>query len=40
MPFSFPAAGVWVVENRLITVWRGYFDAATILSKWSAPRAD
>lgn len=32
-----PVAGVWVVENGLITVWREYFDAATILSKWPAP---
>jgi limonene-1,2-epoxide hydrolase len=32
-----PAAGVWVVENGLTTVWREYFDAATILSKWPAP---
>jgi limonene-1,2-epoxide hydrolase len=28
-----PAAGVWVVENRRITFWREYFDAATIFSK-------
>jgi limonene-1,2-epoxide hydrolase len=32
-----PVAGVWEVENGLITVWREYFDAATILSKWPAP---
>lgn len=32
-----PVAGVFVVENGLITVWREYFDAATILSKWPAP---
>ena len=34
-----PVAGVWEVENGLITVWREYFDAATILSKWPAPAA-
>lgn len=34
-----PVAGVWEVENGLITVWREYFDAATILSKWPAPEA-
>jgi limonene-1,2-epoxide hydrolase len=28
-----PAAGVWVVENRRITLWREYFDAAAIFSK-------
>ncbi len=32
-----PVAGVWVVEDGLITIWREYFDAATILSKWPAP---
>jgi len=32
-----PVAGVWEVENGLITVWREYFGAATILSKWTAP---
>ncbi|WP_291193717.1 limonene-1,2-epoxide hydrolase family protein [Hyphomonas sp.] len=32
-----PVAGVWEVENGLITAWREYFDAATILSKWPAP---
>jgi len=26
----------WAVENGLITVWREYFDAAAILSNWSA----
>ncbi len=31
-----PVAGVWEVEDGLITVWREYFDAATILSKWPA----
>ena len=32
-----PVTGVWEVENGLITVWREYFAAATILSKWPAP---
>ncbi len=32
-----PVTGVWEVENGLITVWREYFDAATILSKWPVP---
>ena len=32
-----PVAGVFEVETGLITVWREYFDAATILSKWPAP---
>lgn len=34
-----PVAGVWEVETGRITVWREYFDAATILSKWPAPGA-
>ncbi len=34
-----PVAGVWVVENGLITAWRDYFDLATIASKWPAPGA-
>ncbi len=34
-----PVTGVWEVEDGLITVWREYFDAATILSKWPAPGA-
>lgn len=32
-----PVTGVWEVENGQIKVWREYFDAATILSKWPAP---
>ncbi len=32
-----PITGVWEVENGLITTWREYFDAATLLSKWPAP---
>jgi limonene-1,2-epoxide hydrolase len=31
--------GVFEVEDGLITLWRDYFDAATILSKWPAPSA-
>lgn len=29
-----PVTGVYEVHDGLITVWRDYFDAATILSKW------
>jgi limonene-1,2-epoxide hydrolase len=29
-----PVTGVYEVHNGLITVWRDYFDAATILGKW------
>ncbi len=29
-----PVAGVWEVHDGLITAWRDYFDAATILDKW------
>lgn len=29
-----PVTGVFEVHDGLITVWRDYFDAATILSKW------
>jgi limonene-1,2-epoxide hydrolase len=29
-----PVTGVYEVHNGLITVYRDYFDAATILSKW------
>lgn len=32
-----PVASVWETENGLITVWREYFDAATLLSKWPGP---
>jgi limonene-1,2-epoxide hydrolase len=29
-----PVTGVYEVHDGLITVWRDYFDAPTILSKW------
>jgi limonene-1,2-epoxide hydrolase len=29
-----PVTGVFEVRNGLITYWRDYFDAATILSQW------
>ena len=29
-----PVTGVFRVERGLITYWRDYFDAATILSQW------
>ncbi|WP_287890703.1 limonene-1,2-epoxide hydrolase family protein [Blastomonas sp.] len=29
-----PVTGVFEVHNGLITYWRDYFDAATILSQW------
>lgn len=32
-----PVTGVWEVREGHIEVWREYFDAATILSKWPAP---
>lgn len=32
-----PVTGVFEVHNGLITYWRDYFDAATILSQWPAP---
>ena len=31
-----PVTGVWEVHDGQITVWRDYFDAATILSVWPA----
>jgi limonene-1,2-epoxide hydrolase len=31
-----PVTGVFEVHNGLITLWRDYFDAATILSQWPA----
>jgi limonene-1,2-epoxide hydrolase len=31
-----PVAGVFEVHDGRITLWREYFDAATILSKWPA----
>lgn len=34
-----PVTGVFEVEGGLITYWRDYFDAATILSQWPAPSA-
>jgi len=32
-----PVTGVWEVRDGLITVWREYFDSATILKVWPAP---
>ena len=29
-----PVTGVYEVENGKITVWRDYFDLATIMGKW------
>jgi limonene-1,2-epoxide hydrolase len=29
-----PVTGVYEVHDGLITVWRDYFDAATIVGKW------
>ena len=29
-----PVTGVFEVHDGLITLWRDYFDAATIVSKW------
>lgn len=34
-----PVAGVFEVHDGLVTVWRDYFDAATIVSKWPAAPA-
>jgi limonene-1,2-epoxide hydrolase len=31
-----PVTGVFEVHGGLITYWRDYFDAATILSQWPA----
>ena len=31
-----PVTGVFEVHDGLITLWRDYFDAATILSQWPA----
>ncbi|MDX2237409.1 MAG: limonene-1,2-epoxide hydrolase family protein [Hyphomonadaceae bacterium] len=31
-----PVTGVFEVRDGKITLWRDYFDAATILSKWPA----
>ncbi len=33
-----PVTGVFEVHDGLITHWRDYFDAATILSQWPTPR--
>jgi limonene-1,2-epoxide hydrolase len=32
-----PVTGVLEVRDGLITFWRDYFDAATILSQWPTP---
>lgn len=32
-----PVTGVFEIHEGLITYWRDYFDAATILSQWPAP---
>lgn len=32
-----PVTGVFEVHDGLITYWRDYFDAATILSQWPRP---
>lgn len=32
-----PVTGVFEVHDGLITLYRDYFDAATIMSKWPAP---
>jgi limonene-1,2-epoxide hydrolase len=32
-----PVTGVFEVNDGLITLWRDYFDAATIISVWPAP---
>jgi limonene-1,2-epoxide hydrolase len=32
-----PVMGVFEVRDGRISLWRDYFDAATILSKWPAP---
>lgn len=29
-----PVTGVYEVHGGLITIWRDYFDAATIINKW------
>lgn len=34
-----PVTGVWEVHDGAITLWRDYFDAATILNVWPAPAA-
>ncbi len=32
-----PVTGVFEVHDGLITYWRDYFDAATIMSQWPTP---
>ena len=32
-----PVVGIFEVENGLITLWRDYFDLATIMGKWPVP---
>ena len=34
-----PVTGVFEVRDGRITVWREYFDAATLLGKWPRPGA-
>ena len=34
-----PVTGVWEVRDGLITLWRDYFDANTILKAWPAAGA-
>ena len=34
-----PVTGVFEVHDGRITLWRDYFDAATILDAWPAPSA-
>ena len=34
-----PVNGVWEVHDRRITLWRDYFDLATIMSAWPAVAA-
>lgn len=34
-----PVTGVWEVHDGKITVWREYFDLATIMTKWPTPAA-
>lgn len=34
-----PVTGIFEVHDGLITLWRDYFDLATIMSKWPQPTA-
>jgi limonene-1,2-epoxide hydrolase len=34
-----PVTGIFEVENGKITLYRDYFDLATIMSKWPQPGA-